>query len=227
MSPTLRTALLPAALAIVCLEAIHPLAAQECDRSAELVSDTISLNLFVDSLEVAGLVDAGWSEIGGFAFAHLMYDEQSRFGGAFVYGEEISERQAESLGKAISELVRQEVLSRAGIDLLLGTEAGRDVRALRELERCPPALRNETYLMQELQQTTFELNLAEEHRVLLWLHIDADGDVREARVVRSSGNQRVDDAGRNLMRRARYSPAMARGLEVDVFVTQWLSFGGG
>lgn len=56
-------------------------------------------------------------------------------------------------------------------------------------------------------------------RVTMWVHIDAEGVVRETEVVNSSGNEELDRVAQEVMREtARFQPARLRGEPVAVWI---------
>jgi periplasmic protein TonB len=54
--------------------------------------------------------------------------------------------------------------------------------------------------------------------VLLWVHIDEQGRVRETRVTRASGYEQLDEAARGVLSEARFTPALNRDQRVAVWV---------
>lgn len=60
--------------------------------------------------------------------------------------------------------------------------------------------------------------------VVVWAFIDAHGTVRNAKVSKSSGNGRLDEAALRAVRQFEYSPAMNRDRRVPVWIRQKITF---
>lgn len=60
--------------------------------------------------------------------------------------------------------------------------------------------------------------------VLLWIYIDEQGHVREARVARSSGYAALDRAARDVASRMEFTPAMNRDRVTPVWLSQPIDF---
>jgi len=54
--------------------------------------------------------------------------------------------------------------------------------------------------------------------VVLWLHVDRQGNVQDARVEQSSGQERLDQAAISVVNQVRFSPALNRDERVAVWV---------
>lgn len=60
--------------------------------------------------------------------------------------------------------------------------------------------------------------------VIVWAFIDEDGSVRDAKVSRSSGNERLDEAALRAARQFEYRPAMNMDRRVPVWIRQKITF---
>ena len=60
--------------------------------------------------------------------------------------------------------------------------------------------------------------------MLLWVFIDEEGRVAEARVYESSGNEALDEAAMRAIRQGHFAPARNRGEVVPVWVALPVTF---
>jgi TonB family protein len=82
---------------------------------------------------------------------------------------------------------------------------------------CPPTMLNTDYLARRLEQLL--ANPAMHHRqAMVWVFVQADGEVGNARVVRSSGDRTADDALLQVAREGRFTPALLGEFAVPVWV---------
>ncbi len=57
----------------------------------------------------------------------------------------------------------------------------------------------------------------QEGRVLASLHIDISGNVSDVKIVKSSGNEELDQATQEAFMKCRFTPAMRDGMHMDVW----------
>lgn len=89
-----------------------------------------------------------------------------------------------------------------------------------------PELKNESEL-RKLLKRHYPPALAEAGiggKVVVWVFVDADGEVAETQVRRSSGYERLDRAARKVARKMDFEPARSRDKPIGVWVTQIITF---
>ena len=90
----------------------------------------------------------------------------------------------------------------------------------------PPVLENRESMADALDRHYPEDARAENlgGRTELWIFIDEEGSVSDFRIKTSSGDGRFDKAAIEVMKAARFTPALNQGEETGVWVSQWVTF---
>lgn len=84
----------------------------------------------------------------------------------------------------------------------------------------PPVLANR----EEVTAALRAMGSGLEAQVVLAVHVNAEGEVREVRVAKSSGDEDLDDAARWVGERMRFEPAQHRGRPVSAWVQVPVTF---
>lgn len=91
----------------------------------------------------------------------------------------------------------------------------------------PPAPLNGPRAVALIDSLTHVLAAEERGSALVWFLVDAEGDLRDVRIARSSGFPAVDSAAVSVGRQLRFKPAEYNGHPVCIWFARPLSFGGG